>query len=117
MAQADPPVPAFPTPCNDPFLQAPATQQYIFNQFLCAVLNFINSSDLDCSDLDAAQLTTEAVHCIGDPNKLRLVMTQLICANQPTIDCSQPVCWSPEDLQAQQLYLVYLLLTAIQNRT
>lgn len=101
---------SFDAPCNDWSLQAKQTQDWIFVQFLCVVFNWMIGGDDTCTDvMEDFESEIDAMRCWGGPEKIRLMIAQLICANLD-VDCSQPICYSQEDLDAALLFLVFLIL-------
>lgn len=115
MAQSE--VPAYlldPDPCIPWWMTSDAMQKWVFIQFLCDVFNYINNNDQDCTDLAEAHEISELIRCYGSPERLRVMMTQMICSELETIDCTkQPTCWTPIDLEAMMFYLVFEILWAI----
>lgn len=97
--------------CNASWLEAPMTQRFILMQLLCAAVNGAGGAS-ECG-LDALKAASQDWICQGSPSKLRLIQTQMICENLADVDCSQPVCWTPLELEGAITYLTCQLLNAL----
>jgi hypothetical protein len=93
--------------CHNPFLQDPLTQKWILIQLYCGLLNYFADEVVhDCTDPDALKALGECWWCQGSPAKLQLTQMQIVCEAVEALDCSQPVCWSPLELEATLTELI-----------
>jgi hypothetical protein len=104
--------------CNNPFLQDPMTRKWIMVQFFCALVNYFAEETVhDCTDADALKELGECYWCQGSVGKLELTQLQMVCEAFPLLNCDQPVCWSPLELEATLTRLVCELVTLIYNES
>ena len=95
------------TRCNNPFLQDPMTRKWILVQFFCALVNYIAEAAVhDCTDAAELKALGECYWCQGSVGKLELTQLQMVCEAFPALNCDQPVCWSPLELEATLTRLV-----------
>lgn len=107
-----------PVRCNNPFLQADMTQKWIFIQLVCGLINYLAEETVhDCTDADALKALGECYWCQGSVGKLKLLQAQKLCETFATLDCSQPVCWSPLELEATYTRLLCELAVLYYNLT
>ena len=102
--------------CHNPFLQDPLTQKWIFLQLLCGVVNYYADEQLhDCTDADALKELAAPWLCQGSPAKLRAHQMEILCAAFPLLNCDQPVCWSPLELEGAFTALICELAALIDE--
>ena len=97
--------------CNNPFLQAPLTQRIILARLLCAVADNLGAS-VTCTDEGLRTLAAPWL-CQGSVGKLQLIQAQMICDSDLDLDCSQPVCWSPLEVEAAITALTCEIVNAL----
>lgn len=100
------------TNCNAWYLQANDTQKYILIQLLLQAASALGQ--LNSTDMATVKTLASAWFCQGGPENLRLIQAQKICATI-TADCTQPVCWTPEELEGAMTYAVCHLANGVAN--
>lgn len=104
------------TRCNNPFLQDPLTRKWVLLQFFCALVNYLAGETIhDCTDAAELKALGECYWCQGSVGKLELTQLQIVCDAFENLNCDQPVCWSPLELEATITRLVCELTALISG--
>lgn len=95
--------------CNRWDLQSPAMQKWLLIQ----ALNYINSV-LGGTLYTADQLEAgaEGWVCQGSPNKIDEQIAMGIVSNVPAINTSQPVCWTPLQIEGALAFILCKVLSS-----
>jgi hypothetical protein len=103
------------TICHNWSYQDPMTQKWVFLQLLCGIVNYYAGETLhDCTDADALKELAAPWLCQGSPAKLRAHQMEIVCEAFPLLDCSQPVCWSPLELEGAYTALICELAAIVE---
>lgn len=96
-----------PTICRRWDLQSPAMQRYLLLQLLNYVNGLLGGTRYELSVLKEAG---NQAACQGSPALLQLLQAEGIVELLPSVDQSQPVCWTPIELEGAIAYIMCKIL-------
>jgi hypothetical protein len=88
-------------------------QRFLLLQLLCAANAAIGGIAL--CDLTSLKAASQAWVCQGSPAALQAQQANLIVANLAGVNTSQPVCWTPSELEGAITYIICNLLNTIEG--
>lgn len=98
--------------CNDQTLTGESTQQNIWLQFLCLIAQNVDPAGGECAATDLLSDANTLV-CAGGKARQKMIQAQVICDNLE-VDCTQPVCYTPDQIEAMISILVCRIVNAIE---
>lgn len=99
--------------CHNPFLQDPMTQRVLLLRLMCAAAQSMGSQ-ANCTD-DALKTQAANWACQGSAEKIRQLQMQMICDSTIGFDCSQPVCWTPLQIEGAMAYVICEIINQLEG--